>query len=588
MKTKEVTDKIRRTHTAVLGKTGSGKTSTEKVLVEEAVADNFRVCVLDTIKSDWWGITSSANGQKPGLPFKILGGPRGHVALHSSIGKEIGQLVGSGKLPLSIIDMADFEPGGIQRFFVDFAEALWKSVRGVVYLVIEEAHEIAPKEMAGFGKENMAIYWAKKLATGSRTKGIRLIVATQRTQALHNAILGSCETLVAHRMTLDADQEQVRKWLKNTNKAIVAEVDASLGSLPNGTAWVCSGEAQIFQKVHFPKFKTYDNTATPESDGAEIEVTTAAVDQDELRAIIGDAVKVAEENDVPTLRRRIAALEAKPSAPPVDPKAIETAEERGFERGRAAMIEEAKRVGQNVIVSALTDMKRMVQAAVDVIDMQAILPLTEGIEAGIKTAKIAFPDVSDRVKFQSGPAAAKQIPAGAPRREPPRALAKPSQVPDREGALSGPEQRIIDSIRWWNVFGLPAPTHSQVAFIANYAPGTGTWNRYLSSLRSAGIIVPKGDLILTEGGLAVVNDPDAPPSAEALRDAVMSKIDGPQQKILRPILAAYPGGLPHADVAAEAGYAPGTGTWNRYLSSLRSLDLIEKSGELKAQGWLFP
>mgnify|MGYP001586938043 CR=1 FL=1 len=113
-------------------------------------------CVLDAIKSDWWGITSSANGERPGLPFKILGGPRGHVPLHSSAGKVIGQLVGSGKLPLSIIDMADFEPGGMQRFFVDFAQSLWKSVRGVVYLVIEEAHEMAPKERAGFGAESMA------------------------------------------------------------------------------------------------------------------------------------------------------------------------------------------------------------------------------------------------------------------------------------------------------------------------------------------------------------------------------------------------------------------------------------------------
>jgi hypothetical protein len=41
-------------------------------------------------------------------------------------GGVIGQLVGSGKLPLSIIDMADFEAGGLQRFFVDFAPALMR------------------------------------------------------------------------------------------------------------------------------------------------------------------------------------------------------------------------------------------------------------------------------------------------------------------------------------------------------------------------------------------------------------------------------------------------------------------------------
>jgi hypothetical protein len=295
-------------HIAILGKTGSGKTSTAKLAIEQVVADNFRVCVLDTVKSDWWGITSSRYGRHAGVPFKILGGPHGHVPLHASAGKVIGQLVGSGQLPLSFIDMAEFEPGGIQRFFVDFSQALWKSVRGVVYLVIEEAHEVAPKERAGFGAENMAIHWAKKLATGSRTKGIRLLVATQRVQALHNAVLGSCETLIAHRLTLDADQDPVRKWLKNTNKVIADEVAASLASLPTGTGWVCSGEAKIFEKMAFRRIHTYDNTATPERDGAEIAVTTAAVNVDELRGLIGTAVAEAEANDPKLLKAKIAEL----------------------------------------------------------------------------------------------------------------------------------------------------------------------------------------------------------------------------------------------------------------------------------------
>lgn len=246
-----IPDEILSSHTAVLGMTGSGKTSTEKLIVEQVAGDGFRVCVLDTIKSDWWGITSSASGKSAGLPFKILGGPRGHVPLHSSAGKVIGQLVGSGKLPLSIIDMADFEAGGIQRFFVDFAQSLWKHVRGVVYLVIEEAHEIAPKERVGFGGENMSIHWAKKLGTGSRTKGIRLIVATQRVQALHNAVLGSCQTLIAHQLMFEADQDPVIKWLKGVNKTaaadarsivIIEQIPGNSSDRKNKPSWGQSGE----------------------------------------------------------------------------------------------------------------------------------------------------------------------------------------------------------------------------------------------------------------------------------------------------------------------------------------------------------
>lgn len=127
--THPIPDAALENYVAILGKIGSGKTSTEKLAIEQVVAAGFRVCVLDSTKSDWWGITSSASGKQPGLPFKILGGPHGHVPLHSSAGKVIGQLVGSGKLPLSMIDMADFEAGGLSRFFVDFAPALMRSAR---------------------------------------------------------------------------------------------------------------------------------------------------------------------------------------------------------------------------------------------------------------------------------------------------------------------------------------------------------------------------------------------------------------------------------------------------------------------------
>lgn len=298
-------------HTAIVGKTGSGKTSTSKLAIEQAVARGARVCVLDPIKSDWWGLTSSADGKRPGLPFHILGGPRGHVSLHASAGKAIADVVASGALPLSIIDMADFEPGGQAKFFVDFAPTLLRKIRGIVYLVIEEAHIFAPKERSGIGAESMSIHWAKTLATAGRSKGIRLILVTQRTQALHNALLGSCDTLIAHRLTAPADQEPIVKWLKaNTSRDVLEMVSSELSSLRTGTGWLCSGEAKIFQRVEFPRIATYDNTATPtDDDKHRDEVKTAPVDQEKLRAIIGDAVQEAEASDPKQLRAKVAKLE---------------------------------------------------------------------------------------------------------------------------------------------------------------------------------------------------------------------------------------------------------------------------------------
>jgi hypothetical protein len=62
-------------HTAIVGKTGAGKTSTGKLLIEQVADIGARVCILDPIKSDHWGLTSSADGKHEGLPFYVLGGP---------------------------------------------------------------------------------------------------------------------------------------------------------------------------------------------------------------------------------------------------------------------------------------------------------------------------------------------------------------------------------------------------------------------------------------------------------------------------------------------------------------------------------
>ena len=312
-----------RDHMASLGKTGSGKTSDTKVIVEHITEPGFagleqgaRVCILDLIKSDWWGLTSSRDGKKPGRPFQILGGPHGHVPLNSNSGKVIGDLVAKGALRLSILDMADFEPGGAQRFFADFAAALFRHIKGIVYLVVEEAHELAPKERSGFGNENMSIHWMKKLATAGRTRGIRLIVCTQRTQALHNAVLGSCETMIAGRFTAPADQAPVLDWFKaNVSKEKFTEIKASISSLKNGEAWVACGEADFLQRVQCPRIKTFDNSATPEHGAADVQVRTAPVDRDALAKMIGLAADEVAANDPKALKAALAEANKKIPAP---------------------------------------------------------------------------------------------------------------------------------------------------------------------------------------------------------------------------------------------------------------------------------
>lgn len=577
-------------HVAFLGKTGAGKTNTAKGAVEHIVRTmpGARVCILDPIKSDWWGLTSSADGKHPGLPFHILGGPRGHVPLHASAGKAIGELVGSGALPLSIVDMADFPPGGLSHFFNDFAPALMRSATGVVYLILEEAHEFAPKERAGVGAETMAIYHAKKLATAGRSKGIRLMVLTQRTQALHNALLGSCDTMVAHRLTAPADQGPVKDWLKaQFDKATFEKVAGSLASLPTGSAWVCSGEAQLAQLVAFPRITTFDNSATPTIGGRAREVKTATVDQERLRAIIGTAVKEAEANDPATLKKRIRELEVELSkkaaaGPAVDPSALEAAQQAGYRDGyRTGRMHAFGRADGDLVAidRALADL-RMGWTA------EKNGPLPEGFGAGSKEPPGR---VSSARTETSPPQNAHSIGTSSVRRttSPP---AGPNSSTLAEG-LTRPQQRILDALAWLESVRIDRADRTRVAMLADVSPKSSGFEKNVSTIKTAGLISYPGDglLQLTDAGRAAANHPEGRPTSEALQAQIAAKISGPQWKLLAELIKVYPAALTREVLAQAADVSPLSSGFEKNVSTLSGFGFVEypQRGQVAATSILF-
>jgi uncharacterized protein len=584
-----IPESVLQQHIAFLGKTGSGKTSTAKLAIEQIVRDNpaARVCVLDPIKSDWWGLTSSADGKRPGLPFHILGGPRGHVPLHDSAGKAIGELVATGALPLSIIDMADFNAGGLQKFFNDFAPALLKRIRGVVYLVIEEAHEFAPKERSGIGAESMAIHFAKKLATAGRSKGVRMMVLTQRTQALHNALLGSCDTMIAHRLTAPADQEPVKKWLKaNVNKEIFEKVSSSMSSLKTGSAWICSGEAQVAELVQFPKITTYDNSATPTGDSGDHEVKTAPVDADKLRSIIGEAVKQAEADDPPKLRvqiadrdRKIAVLERQlGAAAGAGPEAIAAARSEGYagglEAGFGRGFDEAGRQA-TIAFNAFREQARA-----------TVLNFANSFDDNAKSEKIGlvFPESgSPTSQGLRLPPAKLTAPAREAVRAAPR---KPMPAASGNGALTNPQLTLLSSLAWWRAMGHDNPSRPQVAAIAGWRVTAGHLKNVIGSLNSAGLTVSRdGRVALTDAGDEVAPEPDM---SVTLHDGLRGVLSKPQRQIFECLLSSGRRSLSRAEIAESVGWDANAGHLKNVIGSMRTLEIIgyPSSGMVELQPWV--
>lgn len=567
-------------HIAVLGKTGAGKTNTAKTLIEHVVEEGARVCILDPIKSDWWGLISSADGKRAGLPFHILGGPRGHVPVHAAAGKAIAELVAHGDLPLSIIDMADFAPGGQAKFFIDFAPTLLRRVRGVVYLVLEEAHLFAPKERSGIGDENMMIHWAKTLATAGRSKGIRLIVVTQRTQALHNAVLGSCDTIIAHRLTAPADQKPVKDWLKsNVDTETRQRVEGSLATLKTGHGWVCSGEANMFDLVQFPRAATYDNTATPTGDGEEIDVRTAAVDQEKLRAIVGRAVEEAQANDPTELKKRIRYLEQQLSEKGATHSAADivearrTGEREGFDKGATHGYQRGWEECVKAMSSVLKDAIDSVPPAPPMLGEPAIGARSESPERRVETHR---------------PAEARQERRTGTALTVPRARQLGERAPS---SLPAPQQKILDKLAWLEWTGIsPAPKET-LAAVCGVSPTSGGYFNNLGKLRSAGLIeYPQaGTVAFTSAGQALSN-PVAADDGRKVHEHWLDVVSGPQQKILLELINEHPRQLQKDELAERIGVSPTSGGYFNNLGRLRTLGAIDypSAGKVALTRYVMP
>lgn len=100
-------------------------------------------------------------------------------------------------------------------------------------------------------------------------------------------------------------------------------------------------------------------------------------------------------------------------------------------------------------------------------------------------------------------------------------------------------------------------------------PGGGSATRGLIEYRGG------GRLALTEWGRSLAQPPEAPLTIVELHGRVLERLPGPERKLLRVLLEAYPQPISNEDLAERAGYTDGGGAFNNPRGRLRSLGLID-------------
>jgi hypothetical protein len=155
---------------------------------------------------------------------------------------------------------------------------------------------------------------------------------------------------------------------------------------------------------------------------------------------------------------------------------------------------------------------------------------------------------------------------------------------DEAFKLASGERRILTALAQYP----EGRSKVQVAVLTGYAAAGGGFNNYLSALRSRGLIQGDEDkLKVTEAGVRALGSWERLPTGTELIDYWRSRLGKAERLILETLAEVYPGCLTKQEVAANAGYEVNGGGFNNALGRLRTLELVQGRGEIKASDNLF-
>lgn len=574
-----------------VGTAGSGKTYNAMGAEERVLDRKGRVVHVDPLGVSW-GLRLMADGKTPS-PYRmaIFGGPHGDLPLTPLAGSLIGETV-AGMSDSCIIDLSQLGTKAAERrFMLAFLEALYRKTSGEPFhLIFDEADLWAPERI--LDKEGDAMKLAGMMETivrRGRVKGFIPWLITQRPAVISKNVLSQVDGLVAFKLTASQDRKALGAWIEG--QADVDEGKRILAQLPTmargqGVIWV-PGRG-ILETVQFPEKKTFDSSRTPKRGEKVKRTELKPLDLDTLKEKLASVEQEVKANDPKALRAEISRLKAELQKAPkgiiekvTDKQEITAADHRGYVRGKIEGYGEAIR-SISGIYGSLTKSIGHLKSAIENTDRS-----TASIQTWIETSE----ERKSELKSSGSPAPSPyRAPTPYNRALAPPRAAKPSLVERGDGNLSKPHRKIVDAVAWWNASGFDAPTRVQVAFVAGYKPGTGSFNTYLGALSTLGLISypDRGFVSLTDAGRAASTTFVAPDTAE-LHGRVYAMLTSPQTKILEVLINAYPDPMSRDDVAVGSDYQPGTGSFNTYIGSLSSIDLITypQRGMARAADWLF-
>lgn len=577
---------------ACIGKKGAGKTYLAGVIAEGMLDMGAQIVILDPV-GNWWGLRVNADGKSKGKTIYVIGGEHGDLPIFPSSGAKIARVLAEKNIP-AVIDISGFRQNERKHFAAEFAEEFFhlkKTQRSAVHLFVEEAQLFIPQRCGPDESRMLGAF--ENIVRLGRNYGIGATLITQRPQSVNKEVLSQVECLCVLQVNGAHERKALEEWVQESGAD--RKVIGQLPGLTQGEGYVWSPSwLRVFERVRFAKKTTFDASSTPEVGAIEKFATLASIDVEALKMDLKEIVDKATADDPKVLHKRIAELEKQLNTPPP----VKT-ERIDMEKLYVAQKAEIQQIIDNIV-------KPEIQKAFGTLLTRNITSMQDfisGAEIALKTLddpkgwKLGFL-TKDAKKAIAGSIIDMNNPpgewGGAARISEP---AKEYRVPnptnvEQSTDRSKPEQRVLNAIAWMESIGVSQPEQPAVAFLAGYSFTSSSYLNTKAKLRANGLVTYlAGNLIeLTDAGRIAAEFPYTPANTQELHSRVMAQLPNPEQRLLAPLLKAYPKGMQNADLAREAGYSVSSSAFANPKGRLRTLGLVDypEVGWTIAKKLLFP
>ncbi len=539
-----------------IGNRGSGKTYGAKVMAEEMLGAGGQVVVLDPVDA-WYGLRFGRTRGSSGLPVYVFGGAHGDAPLEATAGALLADVVVEQGIS-AVLSLRHLPKGQQRRFVAQFAEQLYlrkgeEQYRSAVHVFIEEAHTFAPQQQMR-GDDLRCLGAIQDLVLQGRGSGIGVSLITQRVATLSKAVLELAEVMCAFRTTGPNARDALERWFKaQDGEDHLQEFLAAIPGLPPGECFVWSpGFLSLFKRVAVREALTFDSSATPKG-GRPLPKPAGRAAPLDLEAL-GDQIRAtlerAKADDPKALRARIAELEAHEHhcPPPV-----------------ATTVELEVPIVPPEVIEALSDTLETYDEV-----LARLRIARDALAAHLSETRARFPE-------RPAPRGAPERPACTPAAAP---AARQPLVRDAP-RLSAGQQKILTALAQTKNGELP---RRRLAVMVGFSDGAGHFSNLLGSLRSAGLIERGNPLRITDAGRLALGPVEEPPAGSELFDWWMCRNDvkgfgRPAKQMLLEIKGAWPESISRAKLAERMELQEGTGHFSNLLGRLRTLGLVEPSGD---------